>query len=923
MTEPLTLVALAACAADLAAGRAPSMLPESTGDGGPLDSLARSLRALAEQRDTRLRNERTLASVVRGMNLGLHVYELEDPADDSTLRMVTTNGAAARMTGVAAEDLLGHTLDESFPGLREKGVPQLYARVVRTGQPAHLDDIVYGDSRVVQAAWRVHAYALPDRRVAVTFLDISKEVTTERSLAANDAHSRTVIDAMTDGVVTTDSEGVIQTVNISATRMLRAASPVSLVGQPVATFVPNPWSRSTPSGERRREGVTSHEVSCRRLDGTGFMAEVTLSPIELGDERRFTFILRDITRRKRAEEALHASVAHAEAASRAKSSFLANMSHELRTPLSGIIGFSELLEQEHFGPLNARQREYIEHVLSSGRHLLVLVNDILDLSKIEANRMQLTRDWVPLRPIVESVLGVLRPMAYKAGVTVDAEILDGLADLYADGGRIKQVLFNLVSNGIKFTPRGGTVHIEASSRSSAVDIAVSDTGIGIAKEDFPRLFQEFEQIGDEHDRPEGTGLGLALVKRLVSLHGGSVHVESTVGEGSKFVISLPKLRRDGVAGEVSDDDTPYVLVVEDDPQTAALTADYLAGGGISTIFAATADEAMSVALERKPAAIVLDILLPGTDGWTLLSSLKKMPDTAGIPVVVSSVLDDVQRGLVLGATDYLVKPVTRERLLDSLEAAGLEVERLHGVRVLILDEGNGDIDRVEGELRRAGCDVRRAHHIDTALLVDLSPDLAVIDLAWDLQRGLASAEVLGSADPPVPVLALIDDGAPRLEGWRHSLKQMAMRVAVDRPERLLRAVRRVLSPEDAPPIQGAMIPQELADRIATALAAGRRESGERWIVVWTLVDDHRGEELARAVRGVLRAADWAGAFGARVFAVSVVDDPSVALAGIEVRLRSLLGDRPTSRSTGRVGPLPVDSASVDGLLRALLGGGAP
>jgi two-component system, sensor histidine kinase len=226
--------------------------------------------------------------------------------------------------------------------------------------------------------------------------------------------------------------------------------------------------------------------------------------------------------------------------SRAKSDFLAGMSHELRTPLNAIIGFSELLTQGLAGPLNDKQCEFVEHVLASGRHLLTLVNDVLDLSKVEAGRLSLDREMVELGSIVEAVKGVIGGLSVKQGVELSVAVPEDLPQVSCDPVRIKQVLYNLMSNAIKFTPRGGRVALVASRTDTFIDIAVSDTGIGIAEKDLPRLFREFEQIKPTSgSKPEGTGLGLALTRRLITMHGGSVEARSRLGEGSTFTVRLP------------------------------------------------------------------------------------------------------------------------------------------------------------------------------------------------------------------------------------------------------------------------------------------------------------------------------------------------------------------------------------------------
>ncbi|MBI3892579.1 MAG: response regulator [Candidatus Wallbacteria bacterium] len=367
----------------------------------------------------------------------------------------------------------------------------------------------------------------------------------------------------------------------------------------------------------------------------------------------------------------------AERESRFKTRFLASMSHELRTPLNGIIGFSELLIDGVVGNLAAEQLEYVNNVLTSGRHLLTLINEVLDISKIEAGKSELRREWVPLESIINAVRASVVTLAKRGKIDLEFDVSAERVYVFVDPVRLKQVLFNLLANGIKFTPPLGRVRFEVRSEGDRLRLRISDTGIGIKDEDLPRLFREFERLGDPASNPtEGTGLGLALTKKLVELHGGSIGVESQPGVGSTFTVMLPIHHRQEAdwtrqlhveAGTP----LPRVLVVEDDPKSADLLAAHLRSAGFSVLFASSAEQAVRMAFEEQPVAVTLDIMMPGVDGRAVLRELRLKPETASIPVVVVSSLDQPRQGYMLGATDYLQKPVTREQILGSFESLGL------------------------------------------------------------------------------------------------------------------------------------------------------------------------------------------------------------------------------------------------------------
>ena len=373
--------------------------------------------------------------------------------------------------------------------------------------------------------------------------------------------------------------------------------------------------------------------------------------------------------------ALQARSAEVEVASRHKSEFLASMSHELRTPLNAVIGFSEVLLERMFGDLNDRQEEYLHDIWSSGKHLLELLNEILDLSKVEAGQMTLEPAEFSLQEALGHGLALVRERAARHGIRLGLEVAPDVGPVRADELRIKQVIVNLLSNAVKFTPDGGRVDVRARTVGTEVLVTVADTGTGVAAEDRERIFESFQQGGRRASTTEGTGLGLTLSKRIVELHGGRIWVDSELGVGSTFGFAIPA----GTPVPAAAADLPSrvdgertVVVIDDDRRSIDLLSVYLEAAGLRVVSARDGQRGVELVRGLHPAIVVLDILLPGMDGWQVLESLKADPATAAIPVVVVSILDERGRGLALGATEYLVKPVSREGVLDALARCGPE-----------------------------------------------------------------------------------------------------------------------------------------------------------------------------------------------------------------------------------------------------------
>jgi signal transduction histidine kinase/DNA-binding response OmpR family regulator len=449
-------------------------------------------------------------------------------------------------------------------------------------------------------------------------------------------------------------------------------------------------------------------------------------------------------------------------ANRHKSAFLANMSHELRTPLNAAIGFSELLSDAREGQFDeATRKRFLTQILTSGRHLLGLINDVLDLSKVEAGQMVLKLQTVSVAETVEQVARIVEPLLGKKRLQLKADLADA-GVLSADAGKLKQMLLNLVSNAIKFTPDGGTVTIAAVRTQDRLELSVADTGIGIAEADQEHLFEEFHQVDTSAGRkPEGTGLGLALTRRFALLHGGDVRVSSEQNKGSVFTITLP-LR--GPATQQAAPAThpavghtkgsgPLVLLVEDDQAAAELLTRQLGSAGYRTEIARTGREALVKARELQPLAITLDILLPELDGWEVITRLKSDKLTSSIPIFVVSVVENPELGKALGAIDYLVKPVDAKELVRRMRRF------THGpstgqkqARVLVVDDEQANRDWLTEALEPAGFSVltasggreairlAKSHHPDLVLLDMMMPEVSGFDVVEALRADAATRE---------------------------------------------------------------------------------------------------------------------------------------------------------------------------------------
>jgi signal transduction histidine kinase/DNA-binding response OmpR family regulator len=432
-----------------------------------------------------------------------------------------------------------------------------------------------------------------------------------------------------------------------------------------------------------------------------------------------------------------------ERASRFKDQFLSTMSHELRTPLNAVLGFSELLSDIRYGPLTERQARYVSHIHTSGQHLLRLINDILDLSKIEAGRLRLNIECVSVETCIAEVCESLQPLVDKSTHQLTQDVSHGLL-IHADATRFRQMLTNLLGNAIKFTPKGGRIELVAREMADMVRISVRDSGPGIPPEERKRIFEAFHRMGLSDKTSEGTGLGLAITRRLVELHGGTLDVESEPGAGSCFYFTLPRVctpqTQEGLNGKPEGGEkTPArILVIEDDASAAYLLESQLASAGYEVTVCSQPQRAVEMAIELKPAVITLDVVMLPVNGWDVLSKLKSDPRTANIGVVMVTVMDQRNAGALLGADEYIVKPVDKSILLSAVERCLSRRKREGaGHSILVVEDDPATRELVVDLLTRGGYAVSSAadgaqarEQVRAAL-----PDLVILDLMLPVVSG--------------------------------------------------------------------------------------------------------------------------------------------------------------------------------------------
>ena len=740
------------------------------------------------------------------------VYDLQ------TLAILDVNHSAVRNYGYSREEFLSLTIKDIRPPEDVPALLQSAANALSDTESAGVWRHRKKDSSLIDVDVTSHPLIYGGRNARlVVATDITTRKKAEEALRQSEERFRLLVSEVTDyAILMLDPDGRIASWNAGAAR-IKGYRSEEIIGQHFSLF----YTREDVESGKPAYGLKVAEEQGRfedeswrvRKDGSRFWASVVITALhdETGRLRGFGKVTQDITERKRTEELMLRAKEEAERASKFKDQFLSTMSHELRTPLNAVLGFSDLLADERYGSLNDRQQRYVNHIHSGGIHLLKLISDILDLSKIEAGRMELARENVTVAPAFAEVISALYPLAEKKSQAFLQQV-DPNLHVRADAMRFKQVLMNLAANAIKFTPENGRIELTARRVGDQVRVEVRDNGPGIPPEQQERIFEAFFRVAQTGNAAEGTGLGLAITARLVELHGSKLEIDSRPGEGACFYFSLPLIaikpdQLSQTSGPIPRaGKAPRILVVEDNEATGQLIQSQLTSSGYETLKCGQPERAMEMAAEHQPDAITLDLLMKPVHGLEVLLQLKNDPRTSKIPVIVVTIVDQPGVGTALGADEYLLKPVDKATLLAAVERClksrgGAAPSRA----ILVVEDDAATREMIDELLKARGYSVITAAdgaqaraHVAHAL-----PELVILDLVLPKMSGF---ELLAewrdsprTADLPVFVLTS-KDLTKEEEKYVHSHAESLFRKQNSWRGPLIKQLERVVTPnilEDA------------------------------------------------------------------------------------------------------------------------------
>ncbi len=768
--------------------------------------IAPRLRAETEMR---LR-DRALKAIAQGVFI-------TDPAR-SDEPIIYVNAAFERLTGYTQAEAAGRNVEFLRGSATDPGAVEELLAAFRDRRAASVEMLSYRkDGSTFWDALTLAPVEGPDGRVS-HFVGVVTDVTgrkrDDERLRVSEGRLRLMIESVRDyAIFSIDLRGRVSSWNTGAERLFGFAESEILDEEADLLFSAEDRAAGIPRLELFRAEATGRADDERwhvRGDGSRFFASglVTAVRDESGTLLGYTKIARDITEAKRAEAELRAAKEAAEVASRAKSSFLANMSHELRTPLNAVIGYSEMLGEEATDRGLDDLVPDLGRIQAAGKHLLGLINDVLDLSKIEAGRMEVYPESFDLAELVRGVAATIGPMAEARGNALRVDCPDDLGAVHSDLTKVRQSLLNLLSNATKFT-ENGTITLKARRESGPdgrdrVTMEVLDDGIGMTPGELERLFRPFVQADASTTRKYGgTGLGLTITRRYCEMMGGEIAVRSEPGRGSAFMIRLPadlEPWRDDLpaADPLAEPPTTegrLILAIDDDPSVGDLMARVLGREGFRVEHASTGEQGLRRARQAQPAAITLDVMMPGMDGWAVLSALKSDPDTAEIPVIMVSFVDDRNLGFSLGASDYLTKPIDRSRLASALRR---HRPGLPGGLALVIDDDPVALRMARQMLEVEGWSVVEAGdgRAGLARFEVARPDLILLDLAMPGMDGFDFADEIRRRDPghDVPILVTTArDLSPADRARLDGRVQAILRKGTSSREDLLEEVRRGLA----------------------------------------------------------------------------------------------------------------------------------